>query len=72
MLQELITWSNTDKIRLHLPILFRAKYTNVVAKADCLEIQIVVVNTAETCFLRKLYVFDINMCVIMMILFLIS
>lgn len=40
MLQELIIWLLKDQIRLRLPIPFRARYANVVAIIDCLEIQV--------------------------------
>lgn len=40
LLEQLIYWPESKKVRLHLPIPFRARYKSVVSIIDCLEIQI--------------------------------
>lgn len=39
-MKELIVWPDQSKIVMHLPISFRARYSNVVSIIDCLEIEI--------------------------------
>lgn len=40
IMRQLILWPENEKIRVHLPIPFRARYKKVVSIIDCLEIQI--------------------------------
>lgn len=40
LMQELIVWPPTERLKYHMPIPFRARYSKVVSIIDCLEIQI--------------------------------